>query len=263
MTQSHLTTTSPEGVATPQNDPQLAAEMSALLEHSTGKLADVWREYKIDPTGRTYTSSVKRGTRYGMLGIIELLLAKRTTQGPSFANIARNNISTLVNRGEGLLSPAGRAWVSTLQSELARIAESEEAAAEEIREIDAAGQNLSALDEVGAVYVYTYGGYFQHPLANGRTLLKVGMTEKHTARARIAQQERMTSSPEDALVLRVYQPGDSGHSFRQMEANFHRILKAAEHTNDRSHRGGREWFPTTLELLDTIADACGYAVFTQ
>ena len=83
---------------------------------------------------------------------------------------------------------------------------------------------------------------------------KIGMTTKD-AHVRVRQQARQTAIPEDPLLLRVYT-----HPVRdpkELEKEFHRLLDSADHSRGDTNTGGREWFETSTEFLDTIADVLG------
>jgi len=65
--------------------------------------------------------------------------------------------------------------------------------------------------------------------------------------------------PEHRRILRAYlQAGSNGHPSRDLEQQFHDLLDAAGHAGPKRgsterKRGGNEWFSTSLEFLDRIA----------
>ena len=62
--------------------------------------------------------------------------------------------------------------------------------------------------------------------------------------------------PEDPLLLRVYRSPTT--SPRDLERDFHRLLRAADHVRDtKTTAGGTEWFETSTEFLDAIAQVLG------
>lgn len=82
-----------------------------------------------------------------------------------------------------------------------------------------------------------------------------------TAAGRISEQARAAGVPEEPLILRVYRAPDNRDAL-ELERTFHRLLDAAGH--ERSRTGsGREWFATTVEFLDTVADVLGLLTSTN
>lgn len=101
------------------------------------------------------------------------------------------------------------------------------------------------------VYVYTYPQYMRSDIisADGRTLYKVGASAAGVG-ARLERQRRKTEVHEDPIVVRVF----ASTSPFEDEKRFHSILSAAGHSHSSSS-GGVEWFNTSLDLIDAIADA--------
>ncbi len=128
---------------------------------------------------------------------------------------------------------------------------SESAQEEEEQQLQSKGDELEAALSLGGVYVYTFPQYWRSPTVSGtrRTLLKIGMS------TRIGEQARGTVMPGEPLILRVYQSASSEP--RDLERTFHRLLNAADHTRENNNAGGREWFETSVEFLDTIPTVLG------
>lgn len=127
---------------------------------------------------------------------------------------------------------------------------------EEEQQLQSKGDELEAALSLGGVYVYTFPQYWRSPTVSGtrRTLLKIGMSTRD-ANARIGEQARGTVMPEEPLILRAYQSASSEP--RDLERTFHRLLNAADHTRENNNAGGREWFETSVEFLDTIPTVLG------
>lgn len=81
-------------------------------------------------------------------------------------------------------------------------------------------------------------------------LLKIGATKDLSKR--IADQRRKTEVPEDLTLVRRF-PCDDPFYY---ENAIHNILKMAG-CQHQSSTGGEEWFETTTEHLDAIADSLG------
>lgn len=139
----------------------------------------------------------------------------------------------------------------TLSSSARAQLESVIAACDRVRDDDD-GDNVDddATHQPG-VYVYTYPQYMRTDIisADGRTLYKVGASAAGVG-ARLERQCRKTEVPEDPIVVRVF----ASTSPFEDEKRFHSILTAAGHSHSSSS-GGIEWFNTSLDLIDAIADA--------
>ena len=116
-----------------------------------------------------------------------------------------------------------------------------------------------ALTQEGGVYVYTYPHYWWYPTVEGtdRTLLKVGMTTKD-AGERVKNQAKHTAVPEEPLLLRVYRSAELDPA--ALEKRFHRLIRAADHVREATGSAGKEWFETSVQFLDTIAEEFGLQV---
>lgn len=112
-----------------------------------------------------------------------------------------------------------------------------------------------AKDPLGStgIYVYSYPQYLRAETVSpdSRTLFKVGASGDDL-RSRIEFQRKNTEVPEDLIIVRIY-PVRTSQVF-VMEEKFHKLLTAAGH-HHVSKTGGTEWFNTSMELLDVIADA--------
>jgi hypothetical protein len=109
---------------------------------------------------------------------------------------------------------------------------------------------------VPGIYVYTLPHYWRHKVdpENDQTYLKVGKSATDVF-GRVDQQ-RTTALPEDPWLLRVYPTEDA----TAVERKFHVMLDAADHHRAASTKGGREWFLTSLRILDWYATDQGLDV---
>lgn len=107
--------------------------------------------------------------------------------------------------------------------------------------------------QASGVYVYSYSLYLNAPVSpqDGRTLFKVGASHSNT-QGRVESQQNSTPVPDDITLLRIFECSDA----IKEEKKFHRILSAAGHLHQSNH-GGKEWFLTSLELIDAIAETLG------
>jgi hypothetical protein len=116
------------------------------------------------------------------------------------------------------------------------------------------------VERLGGVYVYTFPTYLKVPAKYDpeRFWLKIGQTGR-VVEKRVSDQLRSTAMPEDPVILRVYTDpkGDADGSevdYAALEKKFHKLLMSAGHSKTSARSGGTEWFATTLEFLDEIAE---------
>lgn len=139
----------------------------------------------------------------------------------------------------------------TLSSSARAQLESVIAACDRVRDDDDGDNVDDDVTHQPGVYIYTYPQYMRTDIisADGRTLYKVGASAEGVG-ARLERQRRKTEVPEDPIVVRVF----ASTSPFEDEKRFHSILTAAGHSHSSSS-GGVEWFNTSLDLIDAIADA--------
>jgi hypothetical protein len=149
------------------------------------------------------------------------------------------------------LSAAARSYLQTNLNELERRANDPARLDEEAQRATEQTQQAEARNEVG-VYVYALPHYIRYPYdpASGRTLLKVGCSDSDVI-MRFRSQTRTTALPEEPILLRIYRT--NGSTAATAEANFHRLLDAADHSRTLGKSAGREWFLTHTRFLDEIA----------
>jgi hypothetical protein len=102
------------------------------------------------------------------------------------------------------------------------------------------------------------GWYLERPVdeSRGFTLIKVGFADNIADRIKQHTSGARAHMPEALVLLRAYQCDNP----RQSEQTFHKLLETARHENPRrsvSRRSeiGREWFLTSEDFLDSVADA--------
>lgn len=120
-------------------------------------------------------------------------------------------------------------------------------------------ENLSAaVEKRGGVYVYSMPHYLNYPCKEDpdRYWYKVGYT-KGNFENRIVAGHRVTGLPEDPVVRRTYY--SSTLDPRSMESKFHKFLIASGLQTDAIY-GGAEWFATTEDQLDVIAELLGFEI---
>jgi hypothetical protein len=112
---------------------------------------------------------------------------------------------------------------------------------------------------VPGIYAYCLPTYREHPDPDtGRFPIKVGRSDVDVHN-RFAAQKRLTWLPEEPELLRVFTYGPE-RSLADLERRLHDALDAAGHARAHGVRVGNEWFITTVEFLDSLAQLAGLEV---
>lgn len=234
-----------------------AAEVHALLEADQTRLGEVFRwsqqglssEQQAERAGGVIASNYG----YNLSVIIRALAEGFVPNGPSLASHAASRARAWLKEKE--LSPELRADLEATAAQLAMRADDRTAQAKEEADATAMSKKVAA-ERVPGIYVYTLPHYWRHKVDpdNDQTYLKVGKSDTDVF-LRVDQQ-RTTALPEDPWLLRVYPTVNSA----ELERKFHAMLDAADHHRAVSKKGGREWFLTSLRILDWYASDQGLEV---
>ncbi|MCD2186621.1 GIY-YIG nuclease family protein [Actinomycetospora soli] len=232
---------------------ELLQKLHVLLWSTPGQLGSVYRAMaKLPDAGPSellaHTTCANSGAVGNRRAVVNAVINDVQPRAQSVASQAAGSVRTLLkSTNDKQVSE----WLNAVLFQLEQKAGSEEAVAEEVKELEENSSELAeTLHSASGVYVYTYPHYWRHPYIPGtqRRLLKVGRTN-NTAWSRILTQARQTGMPEDPLLLRVYKTP----SVEEAEKSFHHLLDAAEHERSFGAAVGKEWFSTTLEYCDAIA----------
>jgi hypothetical protein len=114
------------------------------------------------------------------------------------------------------------------------------------------------MENRGGVYAYSLPHYLNYPCKTDpdRFWYKVGCTTSD-AKSRIISAHRKTGLPEDPILRRTF--FSESTSPKDMEREFHKLLRASGLQTDAEY-GGEEWFATTEDQLDAIAEALGFEI---
>lgn len=156
-------------------------------------------------------------------------------------------------------TPELNLYLDQLQTKLDERARSSEAAIQDaataVESTQYLSKRLDELKNLDGVYVYSFPTYLKHGTDENSELkwMKLGRT-KNAVWQRIVDQNRQTSMPEDPVLLRIYY--SEKMSTEEIEGKFHVTLDAFGHVRSAatSTKAGREWFATTLEALDAVAN---------
>lgn len=225
-----------------------AAEVQALLAADDTWLGSVWKELQ---TGKSIAEiaadmDVTLAPIYSYQKLANALIEGSVSQFPSVASAHAARIRTWLKNPN--LSPQLRTALESQEKALSAIANDRTA---QIVEDDTAVEASIKLEaeRVPGIYVYTLPHYWRNKIDpdNDQTYLKVGKSESDVF-SRVHSQ-RTTALPEDPWLLRVYETDDAA----TVERRFHAMLDAADHRRTVSTKGGREWFLTSLRILDWYA----------
>lgn len=232
------------------------AEVEAILEADDTRLGETFRWSR---EGLSFQQQADRagvsGGNYGYNNtvIIRALAEGTIPNGPSLALAAARRVRAWL-RGK-VLSENLRADLETTESLLMSRATDRDAQDGE-EELATEISKMVAAENVPGIYVYTLPHYWRHKIDsdNDQTYLKVGKSDTDVF-SRVYQQ-RTTALPEDPWLLRVYPT----NSAAEVERKFHAMLDAADHHRAVSKKGGREWFLTSLRILDWYATDQGLEI---
>jgi hypothetical protein len=240
--------------------PELYEELAGALRNNEGQLGMV---FALLEEGKTTNREFVEGgaaANEGAVGnlrrVIKTVLEGNPPKAPSRALVARSSIGGLLRDNPGL-STATREYLERLRDELEVIATDGKAIEEEDKDLERASKELEqSLDQMPGVYVYTLPSFYRTVQKTDpeRFWFKVGKTDR-VAGVRISEQMRATGLPEDPWIARVYRHGTK--TPKDIETEFHHLLRAAGHSRANSKHSGRDWYATNLEFLDAIAVTLG------
>lgn len=235
-------------------DGDLREKLHKLLLRNPGQLGDVYRAIvKIPEATSTELLSLTNCANSGVVGNRRSVIWAIMNEGvPNSPSVARQAASTVRVMSKAAEDEAVKSHLGRVLTTLEDRAENPQAVAAETEQLESDSTELAnALKQASGVYVYTYPHYWRHPYIAGseRRLLKVGRTTNQ-AWTRVISQARQTGMPEDPFLLRVYKTGEP----TAVEGKFHMLLDAAEHQRSVGTAVGTEWFVTTIEYCDAVAE---------
>ena len=230
---------------------EVRAELRAWLEADEGRIgevhrflgrglaaADVARELEVSPGFVANHARTITALTDGMLPVV-----------PTVAQHAASRFRAILKKGQ--VSRATRDYLEVNLAELEKRANDDDARVAEVERAKGRTDDAEARNEPG-IYVYALPHYIRHPYepGTGHTLLKVGRSDSDVIQ-RFRQETRTAALPEEPILLRIYRT-ESGATAKT-EAQFHRLLTAADHDRSVARTAGREWFTTSTRFLDEIA----------
>lgn len=241
-------------------NPEVRAELKKILstdELLLGKIFNAIESGITTPTGLVEaTTAANAGVAYNYLKMTYAILDGVI---PNSASISRNSaraISRLIRNNPGI-KPDTLAHLQSTRDKLEANTETSSAVEHDQKIIEAQSAALATVASTikDGIYVYSFPTYLYYGTIENQDLywLKIGST-KNSVWQRIVEQNRQTSMPEDPKLLRIYHKENM--NIDSVEKKFHITLDRVGHERSAARRtkSGKEWFATTLDAIDAIAD---------
>lgn len=253
--------------------PSVLEEISRALQENDGVLGKVARVMSEGVTSPTVMAQMGAGANAGaaanLARVVRYVQEGVPPRAPSVAASTARSLGGVLRDNPGL-SPEATSYLRALRDLADTVEKDDDALAGEVSQLQTASDELTAkIEKLGGVYVYSFPTYLRVPAKADpeRFWLKIGQTGR-VVEKRILDQLRSTAMPEDPAILRVYTDpkGDSAISevdYSSLEKKFHKLLMSAGHSKTSARSGGTEWFATTLEFLDEIAETLGLDIETR
>jgi hypothetical protein len=193
---------------------------------------------------------------------INAIMTAQFTKSPTMSLQSARTIRRLL-KNNVTISKACKEWLEKIHSELLEIAEDQNNQLTENKKLKEKSKKLENefLKHSNAVYVYTFPTYYNFGVIGDPEYkwFKIGRTTDNVFH-RVVDQNRQTSMPEDPMIVRIYY--NSLEPIADIETKFHETLKAFNHKPSSAiHvKSGTEWFATTEEALDKIAELLGLSI---
>jgi hypothetical protein len=237
----------------------LIEELKQYLREDSKMLGSVFKEYesgKISPKELVSAGvAANTGSAYNNIQIIKAILEEKIPTSASISLYAYRAIKRILQRpkiNEELVK-----YLNKINESLFEQANSESAIKLDQIELENIDKVLSLKAEeikIG-IYVYSFPTYLRVGTVEDpeRFWLKIGSTQQGIWK-RIVEQNRQTSMPEDPKLLRIYH--SEIFTADQVEKKFHNVLDKIGHERSSAvfTKSGKEWFATTLDALDALAE---------
>lgn len=202
------------------------------------------------------TGAANRGVVYNYQKMISAILEGTLPNSASISRNAARSISRLI-KDTSQISPATLEYLNATRAKLIENTESEKAVLHDQASIEAQSAALVKVASTiqNGIYVYSFPTYLHFGTVEDPDVfwLKIGST-KNSVWQRIVEQNRQTSMPEDPKLLRIYHKDSM--DIDSIEQKFHSTLERVGHERSAARRtkAGKEWFASTLDAIDAIAE---------
>jgi len=202
------------------------------------------------------TDAANRGVVYNNLAMIRALLESKLPSGASMSRQSAWAVGRIM-KNNPTMSAQLKDYLSHLKLSLEENTNSMTAVLHDVDKIDRQSDALArqAVGIQNGIYVYSFPTYLHFGTIEDQELywVKIGST-KNSVWQRIVEQNRQTSMPEDPKLLRIYHKENM--NIDEIEKKFHSTLERVGHERSAARRtkAGTEWFATTLDAIDAIAE---------
>ena len=197
-----------------------------------------------------------RGVVYNYQKMLSAILEGTLPNSASISRNAARSISRLIKETVSI-SPATLEYLNATRARLIENTESETAVLHDQASLEAQSAALVKVASTiqNGIYVYSFPTYLHFGTVEDQEVfwLKIGST-KNSVWQRIVEQNRQTSMPEDPKLLRIYHKDQM--DIDTIEQKFHTTLDRVGHERSAARRtkAGKEWFASTLDAIDAIAE---------
>jgi hypothetical protein len=236
------------------------AEVKAMLAKDALLLGSIFNTME---EGLTNTLEIaeksgasNRGVVYNYQKMISAILEGTMPNSASISRNAARSISRLIKETPSI-TPATLEYLNTARARLIENTESETAVLHDQASLEAQSAALVKVASTiqNGIYVYSFPTYLHFGTVEDQEVfwLKLGST-KNSVWQRIVDQNRQTSMPEDPKLLRIYHKDQM--DIDAIEQKFHTTLDRVGHERSAARRtkAGKEWFASTLDAIDAIAE---------
>ena len=202
------------------------------------------------------SGAANRGVVYNYQKMITAILEGTMPNSASISRNAARSISRLIKETVSI-SPATLEYLNETRARLIENTESETAVLHDQASLEAQSAALVKVASTiqNGIYVYSFPTYLHFGTVEDQDVywLKIGST-KNSVWQRIVEQNRQTSMPEDPKLLRIYHKDQM--DIDSIEQKFHTTLDRVGHERSAARRtkAGKEWFASTLDAIDAIAE---------
>lgn len=208
------------------------------------------------------SGAANRGVIYNNLIIIRALLEGTLPKSSSISRYAARAAGRLM-RNNPSISKELNSYLAELKVALTNNSESMNAIQLDQANLEKQSIELAkkASSIQNGIYVYSFPTYIHFGTIEDENVswFKIGST-KNSVWQRIVEQNRQTSMPEDPKLLRIYHKEEM--DIDELEKKFHSTLERVGHERSAASRtkAGKEWFATTLDAIDAIAELMGLTI---
>lgn len=244
----------------------LRPELESYMLADDFLLGEIFALYKEGTTDAkelvSRTNAANRGVVYNNLAMIRALLEGKIPAGASMSRQSGWAVGRII-KNNPTMSVELKDYLSHLKLSLEENTNNLTAVLHDQEKIDQQSDAL-ARQAVGiqhGIYVYSFPTYLHFGTIEDQELcwVKIGST-RNSVWQRIVEQNRQTSMPEDPKLLRIYHKDNM--NIDEIEKKFHSTLVRVGHERSAARRtkAGTEWFATTLDAVDAIAELMGLEI---